>query len=966
MKAKLRSILSIVMVMAVILTFSMPAGTAFAGTAGISQEGGNIFSKVGADWSIDGITVSLEMNVESDSKVEVVDAHICPASNTEDGYYTDIRCGEFEGDIRNAETEPREWQYEGTADISGIRYSGQGEYSIYVTLKNDMGQESFILKDFGMDDIDLGYDPLESDMEIGYNVNLEDPIYGASAFRGDGKVIKNVVQDGAKLSFTFENAGIGYIYEYDRDSLELKNIISYQVGKKSAVLKFDSERVTKSISDAPFTNSISKETDADVTYSSSDAGVAVVERNTGEVTVKNTGSAVITAKAAETDNFKAAEVSYTIVVSKSVADYSYAFKNFGLKAPLSTCKYMYGDNTVATAVYDMNIGESGNCYGMSATSGLLCVKNDISVSDFNGAKKKIGELVQEDKCDSLGLSVLDFIQGMHITQVSAYMGATKIDNSVPEDMEKFISVLKEETAKGKAVMVCATSKGSGHAVLAYGINQVAPSRGVDEYQILIYDNNYPEQERIMTLEKWEDGVWSWNYEVAKRTYWGTYDTGGTLQYTTYDEYYKIWENRGNLISTNKNLIRVSSDNFSLYSNSEKLIAEVKDGVLETAGSGVIDVTPVDIMVDEDEEIIEQTAESTVLWVPVDKYKLTNDDESDDTIEATMVNKVLGVTVSTEADEITLYAEDKEEKAGARLESTDDEKYEIKVLSSALGDNSYVQYSGEGSDVEVEYMEGNAAQNLSDADVEQGEKNTLDFNEDDGITASLSKTSYTYDGKAKKPAVTVENYGEAIDPSNYTVKYENNVNAGTATAVITGKGSCSGTLKIKYEIKPLKITKMNFGYKNYFCTGKNRKPVPEVYAGDIRCSSFKVTRPSETKKPGTYKVSVEGTGNFTGKLSKTYNVIVKSTYISSKKAKRKGFRVTARKQTSARVTAYQFRYSKYESMKNAKKTSLSKKNYRTVKKLKAKKTYYVQVRTYKTIDGKKYYSKWSSKKKIRTK
>lgn len=48
------------------------------------------------------------------------------------------------------------------------------------------------------------------------------------------------------------------------------------------------------------------------------------------------------------------------------------------------------------------------------------------------------------------------------------------------------------------------------------------------------------------------------------------------------------------------------------------------------------------------------------------------------------------------------------------------------------------------------------------------------------------------------------------------------------------------------------------------------------------------------------------------------------------------------------------------MKSAKKASL------TVKKLKAKRAYYVQIRTYKTVDGKKLYSSWSKMKKVKTK
>ena len=55
------------------------------------------------------------------------------------------------------------------------------------------------------------------------------------------------------------------------------------------------------------------------------------------------------------------------------------------------------------------------------------------------------------------------------------------------------------------------------------------------------------------------------------------------------------------------------------------------------------------------------------------------------------------------------------------------------------------------------------------------------------------------------------------------------------------------------------------------------------------------------------------------------------------------------------------------MTGAKTTTITKykTTYKTVKNLKAKKKYYVQVRTYKTVSGKKYYSGWSSRKYVKT-
>lgn len=60
--------------------------------------------------------------------------------------------------------------------------------------------------------------------------------------------------------------------------------------------------------------------------------------------------------------------------------------------------------------------------------------------------------------------------------------------------------------------------------------------------------------------------------------------------------------------------------------------------------------------------------------------------------------------------------------------------------------------------------------------------------------TLSNNNYIYDGKEKKPDVTVK-YGYATlqQGTDYTVEYSNNVKAGTATVTIKGTGIYSGTV-----------------------------------------------------------------------------------------------------------------------------------------------------------------------------
>ena len=61
------------------------------------------------------------------------------------------------------------------------------------------------------------------------------------------------------------------------------------------------------------------------------------------------------------------------------------------------------------------------------------------------------------------------------------------------------------------------------------------------------------------------------------------------------------------------------------------------------------------------------------------------------------------------------------------------------------------------------------------------------------TITLSPASYTYNGSACKPTVTVKDGSTTIASSEYTVSYSNNTNAGTATVTITDKSGGNYTV-----------------------------------------------------------------------------------------------------------------------------------------------------------------------------
>ena len=103
--------------------------------------------------------------------------------------------------------------------------------------------------------------------------------------------------------------------------------------------------------------------------------------------------------------------------------------------------------------------------------------------------------------------------------------------------------------------------------------------------------------------------------------------------------------------------------------------------------------------------------------------------------------------------------------------------------------------------------------------------------------TLSNNNYIYDGKEKKPDVTVK-YGYATlqQGTDYTVEYSNNVKAGTAIVTIKGTGIYSGTVSKNFEIKEALYTvygyqvaiKENFDLKYYIDLSKEAANDTDAY------------------------------------------------------------------------------------------------------------------------------------------
>lgn len=124
-----------------------------------------------------------------------------------------------------------------------------------------------------------------------------------------------------------------------------------------------------------------------------------------------------------------------------------------------------------------------------------------------------------------------------------------------------------------------------------------------------------------------------------------------------------------------------------------------------------------------------------------------------------------------------------------------------------------------------------------------------------------------------------------------------------------------------------------------------------------------TKPSE---PATTPSTTQPTTK-PSTTKNTETVKPKKTSIKNSVKAKKKFTVTWAKVSG--VKGYQIQYSSNKKFKkNNKSVTVTKQKTTkaTVKKLKSKKKYYVRVRTYKTVNGKKIYSSWSKVKSVKTK
>lgn len=172
-------------------------------------------------------------------------------------------------------------------------------------------------------------------------------------------------------------------------------------------------------------------------------------------------------------------------------------------------------------------------------------------------------------------------------------------------------------------------------------------------------------------------------------------------------------------------------------------------------------------------------------------------------------------------------------------------------------------------------------------------------------------------------------------------------------------------KIRYDISSAAIT---LSHTKYTYTGKAKKPaITVIFSGKkLKANTDYTVKYSNNIAAGQAKVTITGKGGYKGTVVKYFKILPAKQKIKAVTPLANSFAVTWTKDSG--VTGYQVMYGTKSDFFDGKSAYVTKNTSgkKTVTGLKAKKTYYVKVRSYKKVGNSKYYGSWSDTRKVKTK
>lgn len=481
----------------------------------------------------------------------------------------------------------------------------------------------------------------------------------------------------------------------------------------------------------------------------------------------------------------------------TLQDLTYSFGNthrsFGyaedFQIPLARYQFLFGDNTLASALYYKQKVKNGlwggNCYGMSSTATMFNSKtSQTSTFDFNETAFTVSALSVDDSSTKHEVSVREYLEAMQISQQVAIIQKDYIKNK--NQLEAMCGNLVASKDSDQLPIVALFGPEGGHAVVGYDLQKV----GETESRLFVYDCNFPDAERYIRLTTNAEGQYvGWGYNLNDRYDWGSHTEGCWISYIPYKDFEYCWLHRGDgkaLSQDEVNILTTNSHNFEVHNVLGEAVCRVINGEMTSYNPDIFEMITAETISSD-----VRTKDEFSIVLPKNMYTIVNLDNTIPEFELSMVNMELGATATTTSEAITFGVDDEYNLNIVSVQTKENDTFALTLLSSM--DNGYSNISlegiGDGQEIMISEDEGkltyevNGSINVSLTIDGQSQplpkKNTI---QSIRVSKAPVKTVYTY-----KSNETVDLSGMEIEVS-YT--------DGSAETITSAEGILSSEIDTK--------------------------------------------------------------------------------------------------------------------------------------------------------------------------
>lgn len=570
-------------------------------------------------------------------------------------------------------------------------------------------------------------------------------------------------------------------------------------------------------------------------YTEKSSGQIITE----DMIVKSTGEMKLYAHWVSTkQDISFDSLHYNFLNSRSAYGYSNPYR-----IPLSVFQYLYGKNGKANNMYQEWPDWGGSCFGMAATALMLDIDGDsVELNEFGNNISKNSDLSCKDVNSKSRISLTRFIETLHIAQRENEISQDK--STYKDDLVSMGAAIKAaQEGNGLPVILSIHSQNSGHAVVAYKM---------DNNKIYIYDPNYEKEEQYISITKDSSGnINSWSYKINGTQQCGSNVTDSWISYYTYENVLRAWEKRSSECYSSEILVGCNVDNYTIYSESGSILAQVKNGQLYTKRSDIY-------LCDSDEDT--STDDSYKVYLPEGAYKIENT-SGNGTFSVSVTGTERSITTTTESKQVTIDLKDFTGENECSITPSDGKSYSVVLESSALMDKDSIKVSGvgNGSSIGVEQNQGAPAfVNCDSATVKVEDKavSLVSVNASAGAGGTITRNGKKSVIKGEDAVYSITpNFGYMVSDVVVDGKSVGNVTSYTFSN-ISKVHSISATFEKASFAKILVTTKTDIQ--------AGVIPKLEVKLGNqilTEKDDFKVSKVSEDET--TMKLLVTGLGNYKG-------------------------------------------------------------------------------------------------------